>query len=144
MVSHEIQFVQIRQFDAEPLIALYQEAGWWTESPKARADIPALIRGSFCFIAAMDGAQLIGMGRVISDGVSDAYIHDVFVTDSHRQRGIGREIVRQLTAFCLKEGLEWVGLSAEPGTVSFYEALGFDRLENYQTMRLNIQRFSRS
>ena len=67
----------------------------------------------------------IGMGRAISDGVSDGWIQDVAVLEDWRGKGIGREIVKALLDNCLEKGLGWIGLVAEPGTREFYTPLGF-------------------
>jgi ribosomal protein S18 acetylase RimI-like enzyme len=116
-------------------VALYKSAGWWQESPEARAVIPAMIRGSLCFMVArsLDG-RIVGMGRVISDGCSDAYIQDVTVLSAFRGQGVGSELVRRLTRFCLDREIAWIGLVAEPGTQRLYEELGFGPLVNYQPM----------
>ena len=67
---------QIRQ-----IAGLYRAQEWWQagddESPQL---IPRLIAGSHCFVAALEGEDIVGMGRAISDGVSDAYIHAVSYT----------------------------------------------------------------
>jgi len=47
-------------------------------------------------IVATHGSRIIGMGRAISDRVSDAYIQDVTVHSDYRGRGIGKAIVRKL------------------------------------------------
>ncbi len=74
------------------------------------------------------------MGRIISDGASDAYIQDVVVLPSYRRQGVGRELVRRLTEYCLEHQIGWIGLVAEPGTLAFYEDLGYRPLEGYQPM----------
>ena len=85
----------------QAVVGLYRAGKWWREDPAQRAVIPAMIRGSFCFLVARDPeGRIVGMGRVISDGVSDAYIQDVVVLEAWRGRGIGREIVRRLTERC--------------------------------------------
>jgi ribosomal protein S18 acetylase RimI-like enzyme len=119
----------------EEIVELYKSAGWWQESPEARASIPPMIRGSLCFMVArsIDG-KIIGMARVISDGYSDAYIQDVVVLKEYRGRGVGRELVRRLTQFCLARKIAWIGLVAEPGTQGLYEDLGFGPLIGYQPM----------
>ena len=68
------------------------------------------------------------MGRVVSDGVSDAYIQDVVVLDDWRGKGIGKAIVKKLLDFCLEHKLLWIGLVAEPGTKGLYTPLGFKTL----------------
>jgi ribosomal protein S18 acetylase RimI-like enzyme len=74
------------------------------------------------------------MGRVLSDGASDAYIQDVVVLTPYRGQGIGRELILRLTRHCLEHRLDWIGLVAEPGTNAFYEGLGYHLLEGYLPM----------
>jgi ribosomal protein S18 acetylase RimI-like enzyme len=131
----EVEYEIVGSAPTEEIVALYKSAGWWQESPEARAVIPAMIRGSLCFMVArsLDG-RIVGMGRVISDGCSDAYIQDVTVLSAFRGQGVGSELVRRLTRFCLDREIAWIGLVAEPGTQRLYEELGFGPLVNYQPM----------
>jgi ribosomal protein S18 acetylase RimI-like enzyme len=126
----------VRAWPTDDVVALYEAGGWWRESPSARAAVPALVAGSFVFLVAVEDGRAVGMGRALSDGVSDAYLQDVVVLPSHRGRGIGGELIRRLTAHARARGLEWIGLVAEPGTTAFYARLGFRPLEGYVPMRL--------
>jgi ribosomal protein S18 acetylase RimI-like enzyme len=131
----EVDYQVITAAPVDEIVALYQAAGWWQESRQNRDRIPSAIRGSFCFmVARLPEGKIIGMGRVISDGASDAYIQDVVVLPRYRGHGIGRELIRRLTNHCLQNGLEWIGLVAEPGTADFYRCLGYGILEGYQPM----------
>jgi GNAT superfamily N-acetyltransferase len=137
----EITYEVVDSAPTEAIVELYKAGGWWREEPSWRAAIPEMIRGSFCFLLAREpGGGIVGMGRVLSDGVSDAYVQDVVVLEAHRRRGIGREIVRRLTERCLEAGIGWIGLVAEPGTPAFYEALGFRPLAGYVPMLLAERR----
>ena len=78
--------------------------------------------------SAWAGDELVGMGRVLSDGFSDAYIQDVVVLRNFRGKGIGGRLVAHLRDRCIDLGILWVGLIAEPGTTSFYERLGFNAM----------------
>jgi aralkylamine N-acetyltransferase len=131
----QAEFEAITSAPIEEIVELYKAADWWHESAESREIIPGMIRGSFCFMVArsLDG-RIIGMARVISDGHSDAYIQDVVVLDSYRGQGIGRELVRRLTQFCVERKIPWVGLVAEPGTQGLYEELGYGPLVGYQPM----------
>jgi ribosomal protein S18 acetylase RimI-like enzyme len=131
----EIEYQVVSEAPVEAIVALYEAGGWWQESEQWRAIIPRMITGSFCFMVARsrDG-RLVGMGRAISDGVSDAYIQDVVVLEEVRKRGIGRELVKRLAEYCSQQGIGWVGLVAEPGTQAFYESLGFRALEGFRPM----------
>lgn len=134
MIPDAITYEIVEELPSEDVIALYQEGGWWVETEKHRQAIPKIIQGSFCFMVARYKGKAIAMGRVISDGVSDGYIQDVIVLKEFRGLRVGSEIVRQLTQFCIKHGLEWIGLIAEPNTASFYKNLGFHSLKNYQPL----------
>lgn len=130
-----VDYEEVTSAPVEEIVELYKAAGWWQESPEARAVIPSMIRGSLCFMVArsLDG-RIVGMARVISDGFSDAYIQDVVVLEKYRRRGVGRELVRRLTQFCVARKIAWIGLVAEPGTQGLYEELGFGPLVGYQPM----------
>lgn len=133
----EIEYAFVKEVPPGELEALYRAAGWWTDEPGQREALPALVAGSFVFLVAREGGSLVGMARVLSDGVSDGYIQDVVVTPSHRSRGIGEALIRRLVERCREAGLGWVALVAEPGTRPFYEKLGFDLLgTGYEPMIL--------
>ncbi|TAM49970.1 MAG: N-acetyltransferase [Acidobacteria bacterium] len=131
----EIVYEVVDSAPTDAIVELYRAGRWWREDPSWRAAIPQMIHGSFCFLLAREpGGRIVGMGRVISDGASDAYIQDIVVLEGCRGRGIGRELVRRLTERCLEAGISWIGLVAEPGTQAFYEPLGFRALVGYLPM----------
>jgi ribosomal protein S18 acetylase RimI-like enzyme len=125
---------QIRQ-----IADLYRAQGWWQagdddESPQL---IPRLIAGSHCFAAALEGEDIVGMGRAISDGVSDAYIQDMTVRSDRRNQGIGRRILQILLERLHADGLRWIGLIAEPGSCSLYRRAGFQETPAWIPMLMN-------
>ncbi len=68
-----------------------------------------------------DGDRVIGMARLLSDGVCNAYLVDVWVQSSYRRRGIGSAMVRSLTAAVPGQH---VGLQTDDAG-PFYRSLGF-------------------
>lgn len=134
---NEINYKVVKSANLEEIIDLYKEGGWWKESPSERSNLPFLIKKSFCFmVAKTQEDKIIGMGRVISDGVSDGYIQDVIVSNSYRKKGIGKELVIRLRDYCQSKGISWIGLIAEPGTTDFYTKLGFSEMKDYKPMIL--------
>jgi len=137
-MQKEISFEIVKFANSEELIDLYKEGEWWKESPSERSNLPILVKNSFCFmVARTNEGKIIGMGRVISDGVSDGYIQDVIVSKSYRNKGIGKQLVIKLRDYCLNKGLTWIGLIAEPGTTDFYIKLGFREMIGYKPLILN-------
>lgn len=134
----EVRLVNV--WDVETIADLYRAGGWWNErwDPKGLRD---LIAGSFAFAVAADQStgRAVGMGRVISDGVSDGYVQDLVVLPGYRGRGIGTMILSALLDHCTAKGVAWVALVAEPGTEPFYTALGFRKMEGHTPMRWNPQ-----
>ncbi len=129
----KIEYKVVRKANRDQLIMLYKDAGWWSEENDEAdpAFVDKIIEGSFCFVIALSGEQIIGMGRSISDGVSDAYIQDVVVHSSLRGQGIGKGIINTILSFLSDKGLSWIGLISEPGAEHFYESLNFEVMQNF-------------
>jgi len=128
-----IEYRIVKSAPADQILDLYRQAGWWSEdaTPEAYEFIEGIIAKTFCFVIAMDNEEIIGMGRIISDGISDAYIQDVTVRQQYRRHGIGQQIIRTLIAYLKANGITWIGLISEPGYESFYQNLGFSKMEGY-------------
>lgn len=135
MQEHDIQIRLVHSWPQDEIIQLYKAAGWWKDSYDT-SGIPTLITGSFAFAVAIDTktSKTIGMGRVLSDGVSDAYIQDLVVLPEYRGKKIGKKIVSTLIDHITSKGINWIGLIAEPESDQFYKTLGFKPMERYIPM----------
>jgi len=118
------------------LIALYRLEGWWGEAPDDPGLVARIVAGSHCFVAVSDGDEIVGMGRALSDGASDAYIQDVMVKKAYRRREIGTRIIAKIISRLHQDGLEWIGLIAEKNSFRFYERLGFKKMPDSFPMLL--------
>jgi aralkylamine N-acetyltransferase len=132
VVGDEIVIQLVRSWDNNEIADLYRAGGWWKEEYDPAA-LVSLIQGSFSFAVAVEKktGKAIGMGRVISDGVSDGYIQDLVVLADYRKSGIGREMVSALVERCIQSGITWIALIAEPDTENFYLPLGFVPMQGY-------------
>ncbi|GAC1592615.1 MAG: hypothetical protein NVS3B21_12510 [Acidimicrobiales bacterium] len=72
-------------------------------------------------VFAWDGDRVVGMARLLSDGVCNAYLLDVWTASSHRRRGIASAMVRELE---MRVPGQHIGLQTDDARV-FYEFLGF-------------------
>ena len=131
------QTAQIPDSCMTQITRLYREAGWWDRRDDNPAHIRRIIDGSHFFLIAVENDQVIGMGRVISDRASDAYIQDVTVLPSRRENGIGSQIVSRLVDQVEKAGLMWIGLIAERNTAQLYERIGFQKMPDSTPMKKN-------
>jgi ribosomal protein S18 acetylase RimI-like enzyme len=143
MNPEEINIKVIQRVDRDSVKKLYQQAGWWNGDDDSRENdswIDDLVAGSFCFVGAFAGGEMVGMGRAISDGVSDAYVQDVTVLGEFRGMGLGARIIDEITAFLRGRRIGWIGLIAEPGTQVFYGRRGFTVMDGYSPMLLGEKR----
>lgn len=72
-------------------------------------------------VFAHDGGRCVGMARLLSDGVSNAYLLDVWTASSHRRQGIGSQMVRTLVDAVPGEH---IGLQTDDRG-DFYASVGF-------------------
>ena len=71
---------------------------------------------------ARDGDRVVGMARLLSDGVCNAYLLDVWTVPSHRRQGIASALIRLLAE---QVPGQHIGLQTDHGQ-SLYESLGFE------------------
>ena len=109
---------------ADQWMSLRASVGW-ASFPIDIAD-KSLDATPFC-VCAFDNDELIGMGRVLGDGVFSFYIGNVMVRPTHQNEGIGRAIMEEI--------MEYVDENAVPGAIAsllsikgkeeFYKPFGF-------------------
>ena len=140
MNKQDIVIKFVKSWNEDEIINLYKAAGWWKDSYNPKGVQP-LIKGSFAFavVVKKDLGKAIGMGRIISDGVSDAYIQDLVILPKYRGQGIGKKLVNALIKYCLSKKIIWIGLIAEPGQNEFYSSVGFKQMINYTPMKYHME-----
>jgi GNAT superfamily N-acetyltransferase len=76
---------------------------------RSREDVDLQFRGAWRVIGVyVEGSDaLVGFARAMSDGVSDAYLADVYVCPSHRGRGIGSRMVEAMVEEGLGARFRW-------------------------------------
>ena len=95
----------------------------WPNPPDAATHLRILRCSSEVVIARdVESGLVVGFVTAISDGTLSAYIPLLEVINSHRQRGIGSELVRRMLRKL--DGLYMVDLVCDPGMTAFYERFG--------------------
>ncbi len=75
-------------------------------------------------------ARVVGMARLLSDGVCNAYLVDVWTASSHRRRGIASSMVRRLVDAVPGQH---IGLQTDDAQ-ALYESLGFERQPEFLSL----------
>jgi len=108
--------------DIEAARQLLIDNGWANRigSPERFA---RLVANSQRVVVAVDKGVIVGFARALCDDVSDGFLSMVAVAPSHRRRGIGRELVRQVMGN--NPDITWVLRAARSSEAAFFGQLGF-------------------
>lgn len=122
------------QFDQ--LHALYQQM-WWSAG-RTKEEITTLLKHSLPFgLINNDNHQLVGFARVLTDTLRFAYIYDVMVSESLRNKGLGKFIIEHILSFPALKNVKYFELTCVNELVDYYKQFGFqDEYGNLNPMRL--------
>jgi GNAT superfamily N-acetyltransferase len=88
------------------------------------------IENAFCF-GVFDGDQQVGFARVITDFATYAYIGDVFIIESHRGRGLSKQLMQTIMEHPRLQGFRrWSLVTSDAH--GLYEKFGFTPLAEPQ------------
>ncbi|WP_176014420.1 GNAT family N-acetyltransferase [Victivallis sp. Marseille-Q1083] len=117
--------LQLASPPGEALWELYEALNWNRHVKQPAAGLELAHRQAFRTAAMYDGEKLVGVGRVVSDGVIAALLCGLGVHPGYRRRGIGRRLVGVLAAECAAAKLH-LELLCEPELFDFYRRCGFE------------------
>lgn len=109
----------------EDLYSLYGCLDWNDFLQLNKEQLAKAMEQSFYVIYAYDKDKLVGTGRVISDGVINAYLCGLGVDPDYRNKGIGTEISKRLVEYCRVDSLHTQFFCKEE-LVPYYKGMGFE------------------
>ncbi len=114
---------------------LYELAGW-SEPGGSAESVERALKNSHCAFGAFDGRKMVGFFRALSDGVSDAYLLDLFVDPEYRGRGIASELAARIVARLKSDGIEWITAISTPEAKNIYLRIG-KRMKSHTPIRFS-------
>lgn len=98
----------------------------WNERLQLNPDqLERAISNSYFVVSVYENKQLIGFGRVVSDGVAYATLYDVMVDPKWQKQGIGSQIIRRLVEKCQLHDIRRIYLFAAKDAENYFQRFGF-------------------
>lgn len=117
--------------EMKKVLALYGDVGWsaYTDQPDS---LEKGLRQSLKVWTAWDGEQLVGLARVVGDGVTIIYLQDLLVRTDYQGKGLGSRLLQLvLNEYQAVRQLILLTDEAEE-TIHFYEKNGMEDVRKYQ------------
>jgi ribosomal protein S18 acetylase RimI-like enzyme len=119
-----------KDLNAEQINALRVSVGWCNKRNEEKWR-EILDKSSFVY-SIYDQDKLIGMGRIVEDGIFCMF-YDIVIHKDYQGRGIGKMIMNNLLAFIKDKKYSSVSLFADPNNkdflIPFYNKFGFELFE---------------
>lgn len=119
----------------EQLLTLYESLGWNSLNLTVE-DLERMCNQSWYAIYAFDEKQLVGMGRVISDGVITGIVCGLCVLPRYQSKGIGKEMINRIIVHC-EENRVIPQLMCVESLERFYGTFGFKKFSIGMTRNIN-------
>jgi len=112
------------RLDVDAIHAFLLHAYWCEGIP--REVVQRALRNSLCF-GLFDGDAQVGLARVVTDCATFAYLCDVYVLETHRDRGLGKWLIECVMAHPQLQGLRRFNLVTRDAH-KLYAPFGFTPL----------------
>lgn len=120
----EFSIKEYKAYNQQEILPLYESAGWTNYTQKPQMLKEAYLHSLKSYAAYVDN-KLVGVIRVVGDGVSVVFVQDLLVYPQHHRHGIGTALLKRI----MEEynGVYQLHLLTEntEKTIAFYKSLGF-------------------
>lgn len=124
-----IKFNSSKNINREQLERLYNDVEWYAYTQDLEI-LQQAIEQSLEVISAWDREELVGLIRIIGDGLTIIYIQDILVLNAYQNQGIATQLMQQVLKK-YKNVRQKVLLTEEaPDVRHFYEKNGFQSCDN--------------
>lgn len=135
MKEGKITYIEKHPDNFKQVLLLFESLGWNTLNLSVE-ELEKMCKQSWYTIYAYDDKQLIGMGRVISDGVITGIICGLGVLPEYQSKGIGKEMLNRLVIHCEKNRVI-PQLMCLDSLETYYNHFGFKRFSVGMTRNIS-------
>ncbi|MEK4298501.1 GNAT family N-acetyltransferase [Oceanobacillus sp. FSL W8-0428] len=120
----QINYQEMKKLDQRPLEDLYTDVGW-SAYTKDVDRLQQSVENSLYVLTAWHEDELIGLIRVVGDGLSIIYIQDLLVKNAYHNQKIGSELMQSVLNKYAGVNQKVLLTEEAPNTRYFYEKNGF-------------------
>lgn len=117
----------------EDVLGLYSDAAWGAYT-RDMATLMKALPASLDVFSAWDNGRLVGLVRVVGDGLTIVYVQDLLVRSSHKRQGIGATLMHMVMDKYKNVRQKVLITEDEPESRGFYEAIGFTSCDKGTTV----------
>ncbi|WP_435299447.1 GNAT family N-acetyltransferase [Timonella sp. A28] len=121
--------------DFGQLLTIYESLGW-NSLQLTTVDLERMCKQSWYALYVYDEKQLVGMGRVISDGVITGIICGLCVLPSQQSQGVGKELMNRMIQHC-ENNRVIPQLMCVENMEPYYKNFGFEKFSTGMTKSIN-------
>ncbi len=116
--------------DIKSISYLYESAGWFDYTEDLEK-LEEAFKNSLKIISAWHEEKLIGLIRVVGDGLTIIYIQDIVVLPEYQGNGIGRSLIYSVLDE-YKDVKQKILISEDKdSSIEFYKNIGFKSIDTY-------------
>lgn len=129
METYQIDYSATDTPGERELVELYDSVQWsaYTKDP---ARLAAAVAASLATVTARLDGRLVGLARVVGDGLTIIYVQDILVAPQLQRAGVGRELLRRVLAPYQEVRQKVLMTDDGPRQRAFYEAMGFTEIRD--------------
>lgn len=130
-IAHRVDYSADDIPNERELVALYDRVQW-SAYTRDSARLAAAVAASLAVVTARLDGRLVGLARVVGDGLTIIYLQDILVVPDLQRTGIGRELLRRVLAPYQDVRQKVLITDDEPRQRAFYESMGFTEIRDIE------------
>ena len=94
-LEKNMEIKEYQTYNEQEIIDLYQSVGWtnYTSCPEM---LEEAYKNSLCILGAFEKEKLVGVVRVVGDGISIVFVQDILVLPEYQRQGVGSALMRAI------------------------------------------------
>ena len=92
-LEKNMEIKEYQTYNEQEIIDLYQSVGW-TNYTSCLEMLEEAYKNSLCILGAFEKEKLVGVVRVVGDGISIVFVQDILVLPKYQRQGVGSALMR--------------------------------------------------